>query len=226
MTTSNQQQAVPRLDTPIVQNMVGRTANGQAVAVDGGNISIPWYRFLISLWNRTGGGTGTSGVAAGLMFVWPGDPNALPSGLLPCNGMAVSREQYANLFAAIGTKYGAGDGHTTFNLPNVQDRVLIGASGTKPWGSSGGSNSVVLSEAQLPVIAPVVNDPGHVHGQEISATATGAGVLGTQGANKVNDTTVGATAGAATGITIAPFGGGAPIDVTPAYIAATWVIQT
>lgn len=225
-TSSNQQQAVPRLDTPLVQNMVGRSSSGQAVTVDGGNISIPWYRFLISLWNRTGGGSGTSGVASGLMFVWPGDPNALPNGLLPCNGMAVSREQYENLFAAIGTKYGPGDGQTTFNLPNVQNRVLMGASNSKPWGTIGGNNNVVLTEAQLPEITLTVTDPGHAHGQEISAAATSTGVLGTQGANKANDTTIGATASAETGIEISPFGGGQPVDFTPSYLAATWVIQT
>jgi microcystin-dependent protein len=43
-----------------------------------------------------------------------------PSGFLPCDGRAVSRTTYAGLFAAIGTRFGAGDGETTFNLPDVQ----------------------------------------------------------------------------------------------------------
>ena len=49
-----------------------------------------------------------------------------PSGFLPCNGGAISRTTYAELFTAIGTTYGAGDGSTTFNLPNQDGRVLQG----------------------------------------------------------------------------------------------------
>ena len=43
-----------------------------------------------------------------------------PAGWLKANGAAVSRTVYANLFAAIGTRYGAGDGHSTFNLPDLR----------------------------------------------------------------------------------------------------------
>lgn len=49
-----------------------------------------------------------------------------PSGFLPCNGGAISRTTYADLFSVIGTTYGTGDGNTTFNLPNVDGRVLQG----------------------------------------------------------------------------------------------------
>lgn len=60
----------------------------------------------------------------------------VPDGFLVCNGAAVSRTDYANLFAAIGTLYGAGDGSTTFNLPDARDRVLQGASSTYAVGTS------------------------------------------------------------------------------------------
>lgn len=50
-----------------------------------------------------------------------------PSGFLVCNGGAISRTTYANLFAVIGTTYGSGDGSTTFNLPNLTDRFLQGS---------------------------------------------------------------------------------------------------
>lgn len=49
-----------------------------------------------------------------------------PDGWLFCNGSAVSRATYADLFAAIGTVYGAGDGSTTFNLPDMRGRAPIG----------------------------------------------------------------------------------------------------
>ena len=52
----------------------------------------------------------------------------IPEGYLPCNGAAVSRATYAALFEVIGTLYGAGDGSTTFNLPDLTDRFLEGSS--------------------------------------------------------------------------------------------------
>ena len=69
----------------------------------------------------------------GFIGLWGED--TLPSGWLLCNGAAVSRVTYAKLFTRIGTKYGAGDGSTTFNLPDFRDRYPIGtgvnATGTK-----------------------------------------------------------------------------------------------
>lgn len=52
--------------------------------------------------------------------------DTLPDGWLPCDGTAVSRTTYANLFSKIGTTYGAGDSSTTFNLPNLTDRFIQG----------------------------------------------------------------------------------------------------
>ena len=54
----------------------------------------------------------------------------VPTGWLQCNGAAVSRTTYSRLFKKIGTKYGAGDGSTTFNLPDLQHRVLEGTNTT------------------------------------------------------------------------------------------------
>lgn len=53
--------------------------------------------------------------------------SSIPTGWLECDGSAVSRTTYAALFAAISTTWGAGDGSTTFNLPDFRDRVPIGA---------------------------------------------------------------------------------------------------
>jgi phage-related tail fiber protein len=52
--------------------------------------------------------------------------SSVPTGWLKCNGAAVSRTTYANLFAAIGTTYGAGDGSTTFNLPDLRGEFIRG----------------------------------------------------------------------------------------------------
>jgi hypothetical protein len=56
--------------------------------------------------------------------------NSAPSGWLAANGSAVSRTLYANLFAAIGTTYGAGDGSTTFALPNLSG-IFVRGSGSQ-----------------------------------------------------------------------------------------------
>lgn len=66
----------------------------------------------------------------------------VPDGWLLCNGALVSRTEYARLFAKIGTKYGAGDGSTTFALPNLDGRVLQGTTSTSKVGQ--------YLEAQLP----------------------------------------------------------------------------
>lgn len=66
-------------------------------------------------------------VPAGVVAEY-GGVNA-PSGWLLCQGQAVSRTDYADLFAAIGTKYGEGDGSTTFNLPDARDAFPQGANG-------------------------------------------------------------------------------------------------
>ncbi|MEG1798593.1 MAG: phage tail protein [Synergistaceae bacterium] len=59
-------------------------------------------------------------VPAGTILLHAGDTP--PEGYLPCNGAIISRTTYAKLFAKIGTRYGAGDGTTTFALPSTEDR--------------------------------------------------------------------------------------------------------
>lgn len=59
----------------------------------------------------------------------------VPSGWLICNGANVRRKGYAALFAAIGTTYGAGDGSTTFGLPNLNGRFLEGTTSTSEVGT-------------------------------------------------------------------------------------------
>ena len=62
---------------------------------------------------------------AGIIHAYAG--STAPDGYLMCDGSAVSRTTYAALFAAIGTTYGAGNGSTTFNLPDLQGRFPLGA---------------------------------------------------------------------------------------------------
>ncbi len=74
----------------------------------------------------------------------------VPAGWLQCDGRAVSRTTYAALFAAIGTVWGEGDGATTFNLPDYRDKVILGASATRPVGTAGGAETHTLTEDEIP----------------------------------------------------------------------------
>lgn len=56
--------------------------------------------------------------------------STIPSGYLPCDGSAISRTTYADLFAVIGTTYGSGDSSTTFNLPNLNNGSFLEGSNT------------------------------------------------------------------------------------------------
>jgi microcystin-dependent protein len=93
--------------------------------------------------------TPASGVPAGALFPFAGA--AVPAGFLLCDGSLVSRSTYAALFAALGTAYGAGDGSTTFGLPNMQGRVPVGKdAGTfATLGATGGEQAHTLSLAEI-----------------------------------------------------------------------------
>jgi microcystin-dependent protein len=78
--------------------------------------------------------------------------NYVPQGWLHCNGQAISRTYYAELFAVCGVKFGAGDG-TTFNLPDCRDRApaaIYGYSGMDYLGAMGGAFDVQIQRTHMP----------------------------------------------------------------------------
>ena len=147
---------------------LGETINGMATLVVGAG------DFVIVYCDGTGFSTvGGSSSPSGTMSAYAG--SSAPSGWLFCYGQAVSRTNYAALFLAIGTTYGAGDGSTTFGLPDIRGRVIAGKDNmggtaasrlTSPvagstLGASGGSQSHTLSATEM---------PAHTHG--INATSS------------------------------------------------------
>ena len=72
--------------------------------------------------------------AIGKIIMFAG--STAPEGTLYCNGAAISRTTYSELFAAIGTTYGAGDGSTTFNLPDLRGKWAMGADGSRITGTA------------------------------------------------------------------------------------------
>ncbi|MDE2229891.1 MAG: tail fiber protein [Alphaproteobacteria bacterium] len=111
--------------------------------------------------------TGLSAVPSGVVAPFAGASS--PSGWLLCYGQAVSRTTYATLFTAIGTNFGAGDGSTTFNLPDLRGRAVFGVdamggtaanrlgsgatggvTGTASLGASGGEQKHTLTTGEIP----------------------------------------------------------------------------
>ena len=98
--------------------------------------------------------SGGGGEAIGVVVSWSGSASSIPAGYLLCDGSAVSRTTYSGLFAAIGTTNGAGDGSSTFNLPNLVDKFVLGASnsngdttypGVSPAATGGSANAVLIA---------------------------------------------------------------------------------
>lgn len=102
--------------------------------------------------------------------------SSAPSGFLLCDGSAISRTTYSVLFAVISTTFGSGNGVTTFNLPDMRGKMVMGTSSSYTYASTGGNASVTLATNNLPSFSisgttdngglhtHSVNDSGHSHG--------------------------------------------------------------
>ena len=107
---------------------------------------------------------------AGVMMPFAG--KTVPSGWLLCNGAAVSRTTYANLFAAIGTAWGTGDGSTTFNLPDLNERFIEGTTDASKVGT--------YLEAGLPNITGFISGNGN-NGSDIFSSVHIGGAFADSG---------------------------------------------
>lgn len=101
-------------------------------------------------------------------MVIPFAGSSAPTGFLLCDGSAVSRTTYVNLFTLIGTTYGVGDGSTTFNVPNLKGKVIVGYNSAETefdaMGETGGAKTHTLTEAEI---------PAHDHGLWGNVTISG-----------------------------------------------------
>ena len=97
---------------------------------------------LVSVGGGAGGGGDTTPI--GTVEAYAG--TTAPNGYLLCDGSAVSRTTYSDLFNVIGTTYGIGDGSTTFNLPNIKGKVVVMQDTTQTefdtLGETGGSKDL------------------------------------------------------------------------------------
>ena len=122
-------------------------------------------------------------VETGMIIEYGGIDTQIPSGWQLCDGSAISRTTYADLFTGIGTTYGVGDGSTTFNLPDLRAKNPMGVNDssldngedlsltTRNRADTGGTETIVLITDEL---------PSHRHGGHRGGsqnTDSGAGVL-------------------------------------------------
>ena len=93
---------------------------------------------------------------------------SIPDNWLYCAGLEVSRSEYSELFATIGTRFGAGNGSTTFNIPDLREKFIFGANPGTPEtqsytiGTTGGSKDAVVVS----------------HGHTVTATFNGTNQTG------------------------------------------------
>jgi microcystin-dependent protein len=166
--------------------------------------------------------TGTGWVRAGLEAggISATARSTAPPGYLLCDGAVVSRSgANADLFAAIGTAYGAGDGSTTFGLPDLRGRVPVGVDGAAgrlaandALGQSAGAETHTLTTPQIPSHS---HPPaGGTHFRQRSAP----GLMAELGAGGAQDIFVSTT----TGLT----GGGQAHNNLQPYQVVNWLIKT
>ena len=141
------------------------------------------------------------GSPAGIVAPFAG--TSAPSGWLACNGAAVSRTDYATLFAAIGTTWGVGDGSTTFNVPDLRGTFLRGTGTNGTYGTAVGQAVGTYAADTYLNHSHAVTDSGHSHGTSnggnfiVTGGGTSAGV-GT-GTSYVQ---IGSTGTSTTGLTV------------------------
>jgi microcystin-dependent protein len=120
----------------------------------------------------TQGNTGAFATPPGFINLWGGSGDPAGGYWMVCDGRAISRTAYPALFATIGTIYGVGDGVTTFNIPNCQERVIVGLSAAQSLipqynatllGQTFGEGQHTLTTAELAVHDHTITDPGHMH---------------------------------------------------------------
>lgn len=122
-------------------------------------MSVKKYDSTTKLLKLIAGGTLWADCPLGTINAFGG--TTAPEGWLLCQGQAISRTEYADLFAVIGTNFGSGDGSTTFNLPDLRGEFLRGA-GTNSHSDQG--NGGAVGEHQ--------NATVHMHNYNIANSTT------------------------------------------------------
>ena len=172
------------------------------------------YDSSIPGWRKTP--ENSASLPAGTIVQWPAA--TAPANWLLCEGQAVSRTTYASLFAAIGVQYGAGDGTTTFNLPNLKGRVAVGLDSSQTefdtLGETGGAKTHTLSISEM---------PSHTHQISVGSSADWNDYLAGSTSTYGIEPNYSGTAYSSPLSTVG--GGGAHNNLQP-YIVLNYIIKT
>ena len=138
----------------MVKLLSGRPNATNKVLEEDGTFTYTWYLFMIQMWEKLGGSEDRLDNAspAGMISGFGGA--TAPTGWLFCDGSAVSRTTFQDLFDIIGVTYGVGDGSTTFNLPQLKGSVPVGLDGAisdfDALAKTGGEKEVTMTQAEMP----------------------------------------------------------------------------
>lgn len=167
-------------------------------------------------------GLGSFLVPTGSIIMWPS--NTIPSDWQLCDGSAILRSTYATLYGVIGTTFGAGNGTTTFNLPNYTDRMPRGVGAAALGGTGGSADAIVVSHTHT--ATSVVTDPTHSHVIPNTSNLGGGG----SGPNLNGGGSTTSTNAASTGITVATTNASTGVSGTnanlPPYLGINFIIKT
>jgi microcystin-dependent protein len=155
--------------------------------------------------------------------------SSAPANWLICDGSAVSRTTYANLFGVISTTYGIGDGSTTFNLPNCAGKVAVGvgdAGGTfhghtnHTLAQTGGEETHLLSTSEMPIHSHTEGAHTHTIAEtNVTFQATAGGTVPTF--NQGSGLNTGSAAGSGTGNA----GSGSDHNNLQPYIVFNYIVR-
>jgi len=163
-----------------------------------------------------------------------------PTGYLKCDGSNVNRVTYSDLFTAIGTTYGIGDGSLTFGIPNLESRFPIGYDGGSSYALAGTGGAITdtptLSGTNAGTAITEAQMPSHTHDSWGSGWPTGTWTGGTgttqssvtQGSGSLVSTSTLRTLATGSGNTHTHTwtGTSTAVDTVPPYLVVNYIIKT
>ena len=164
-----------------------------------------------------------------------------PTNWLLCDGSAVSRSTYSDLFTVLSTTYGSGDGSSTFNVPDMQSRFPISYDGGSSYalGATGGAttDTPTLSGTNAGTTLTSAQIPAHTHGGVTTGWPSGSWTGGTGATQTAIDASGLSVTSGSVNLSLENTGGGSShthtwsgtstaVDILPPYLVVNYIIKT